>query len=259
MITFWTRPAWLLALAMSVAGAGCNGGSFLPDKFQFPSSLSFPRDDEPAAAGRADESAGSASDTAASHATEPTHATHATQPTHATGGQSMARRPSPGNAPTAYTWAELSSRGRDALSTGEYAAAESAFLSALAQTDAWEAHDVRVDTSLLNIIQLAQVLDAAGLYRQSAALVEVLIAQQQADRRADFDLAGPLMLAMAQRAQDAGDGVGAAKTARAALELDGASDPMNAQLRGQIDAIAWPTEDVAGDPQGEAQATTPPE
>ncbi len=251
MITFWTRPAWLLALAMSVAGAGCNGGSLLPDNLQFPSSLSFPRDDEPAAAGRADESAGSASRTAASH--------DATQPTHATGGQSMARRPSPGNAPTAYTWAELSSRGRDALSTGEYAAAESAFLSALAQTHAWEAHDVRVDTSLLNIIQLAQVLDAAGLYRQSAALVEVLIVQQQADRRADFDLAGPLMLAMAQRAQDAGDGVGAAKTARAALELDGASDPMNAQLRGQIDAIAWPTEDAAGDRQGETQAATPPE
>ncbi len=248
MITFWTRPAWLLALAMSVAGAGCNGGSLLPDNLQFPSSLSFPRDDEPAAAGRADESAGGASNTAASH-----------EATHATEGQSMARRPSPGNAPTAYTWAELSSRGRDALSTGEYAAAESAFLSALAQTHAWEAHDVRVDTSLLNIIQLAQVLDAAGLYRQSAALVEVLIVQQQADRRADFDLAGPLMLAMAQRAQDAGDGVGAAKTARAALNLNGASDPMNAQLRGQIDAIAWPTEDAAGDRQGETQAATPPE
>ncbi len=251
MITFWTRPAWLLALAMSVAGAGCNGGSLLPDNLQFPSSLSFPQDDEPAAAGRADKPAGSASSTAARHETS--------QVGSATHRRSMPPRPFPGNAPTAYTWAELSSRGRDALSTGEYAAAESAFLSALAQTHAWEAHDVRVDTSLLNIIQLAQVLDAAGLYRQSAALVEVLIVQQQADRRADFDLAGPLMLAMAQRAQDAGDGVGAAKTARAALNLNGASDPMNAQLRGQIDAIAWPTEDAAGDRQGETQAATPPE
>jgi hypothetical protein len=129
----------------------------------------------------------------------------------------------------------------------------------LAQTDALEAHDVRVDTSLLNLVQLAQVLDDAGLYPQSAALVEVLIAQQQADRRADFDLAGPLMLAMAQRAQAAGDGVGAAKTARAALELGGASDPMNAQLRWQIEAIAWPADDPAGDGQSEADAPTPPE
>ena len=257
MITFWTRPAWLLALAMSAAGAGCNGGSLLPGNLQFPSSLSFPQDDEPAPAGRAGKSAGGASESAAKPGASGTASwTHTTQATHR---RTMSPRRSPGNAPTAYTWAELSSRGRDALSAGEYAAAASAFLSALAQTDALEAHDVRVETSLVNLVQLAQVLDAAGLYPQSAALVEVLIAQQRADRRADFDLAGPLMLAMAQRAQTAGDGVGAAEMARAALELGGASDPMNAQLRRQIEAVAWQADDSAGDRQGEAEAATPSE
>ena len=248
MITFRTRPTWLLALAMSAAGVSCNGDSLLPGDIRFPSSLSFPRAEEPASPGPTDEA--SASKASARPATS-----RAASPGR-TG--STAPRPSPAQAPTAYTptaytWAELSSRGRDALSAGEYAAAESAFLSALSQTDAMEAHDVRVDTSLLNLLQLAQTLDDAGLYPRSEALVEVLILQQRADRRADFDLAGPLMLAMAQRALAAGDSVGAAAMARAALGLAGATDPMNAQLRGEIETVAWPPNDAPTEPAEDQQ------
>jgi hypothetical protein len=261
MITFRTRPTWLLALAMSTAGVSCNGGSLLPGDIRFPSSLSFPQADGPASPGPADEAGASKASArpATSRAAAPSRA------------DSAAPRPSPAPASTAYTptaytstaytWAELSSRGRDALSAGEFAAAESAYLSALAQTDAMEAHDVRVDTSLLNLIQLAQALDEAGLYPRSEALIDVLILQQRADRRADFDLAGPLMLAMAQRDLAAGDSVGAAAMARAALGLAGAADPMNAQLRGEIEAIAWPRDeaprDLAEDPQDKVAPPSP--
>ena len=126
------------------------------------------------------------------------------------------------------------------MRAGNYAAAESAFLSALAQTDAFGAHDVRVKTSLLNLVLLAQALDADEQYDQAAALIAVLIDQERAERRVDFDVAGPLMLATAQRMLDQGDTVDAAHMARAALELNGASDPMNAQLRWQIEEIIWP-------------------
>ncbi|HIG00950.1 MAG TPA: hypothetical protein EYQ66_06540 [Myxococcales bacterium] len=149
-------------------------------------------------------------------------------------------QPFSGRGPTAYAWADLSARGRYALSVGNYAAAESAFLSALAQTDGFESHDVRVKTSLLNLVHLAQALDSAEQYDQTEALIQVLIDQERAERRLNFDVAGPLMLTMAQRLLDQGDSVDAARMAHAALELNGASDPMNAQLRWQIEEIMWP-------------------
>ena len=99
---------------------------------------------------------------------------------------------------------------------------------------------MRVKTSLLNLVHLTQALDSAEQYDQAEALIQVLIDQERAERRLDFDVAGPLMLTMAQRLLDQGDSVDAARMAHAALELNGASDPMNAQLRWQVEEIMWP-------------------
>ena len=253
--------ALALALALCATSIGCQGGSLLPDGLHFPSSLSFPTDEASADEGSAD--AQSTSDSAPTPS-QPRAGTptpwpgarstpassaepSATQPiaskpiaSKPITAQPIASNTFSGRGPTAYTWADLSARGRSALGVENYAAAESAFLSALAQTDAFESHDVRVNTSLLNLVHLTQALDSAGQYDQAEALIQVLIDQERAERRVDFDVAGPLMLTMAQRLLDQGDSVDAARMAHAALELNGASDPMNAQLRWQVEEIMWP-------------------
>ena len=194
----------ILALALGLQGAGITGcGRLLPEDLSMPSSLSFPWEEPPAQV-------------------------------------SPPPGVNPGDTATAYTWAELSARGRGALTAGEYAAAERAFLSALAQSDAFPAHDIRVETSLLNLTYLAQAEERAGLHADSLALVEELISRERVDRRVDFDVAAPVMLIQAERLGSAGDTAGAARIAQAALRLKGASDPMNAQLRRQVEEIMWP-------------------
>jgi hypothetical protein len=272
-----TRSAWptapalapvltlTLTLALCATSIGCQGGSLLPDGLHFPSSLSFPTDEASADAQSTPDSAPTPSQPRAETPTiwpgarstpassaEPvaskplaskplTSKPLTAQPSAAPlTAQPLAAQPFSGRGPTAYTWADLSARGRNALSVENYAAAESAFLSALAQTDAFESHDVRVKTSLLNLVHLTQALDSAEQYDQAEALIQVLIDQERAERRLDFDVAGPLMLSMAQRLLDQGDTVDAARMAHAALELNGASDPMNAQLRWQVEEIMWP-------------------
>ena len=258
-----TRSAWptapalapalamALALALCATAIGCQGGSLLPGGLHFPSSLSFPKDEGNADAQNTPNSAPTPSQpraeapaprpgiqSAPASSAEPSTAKPLTaKPSTA---EPLTAKPSTGRGPTAYTWADLSARGRNALSVENYAAAESAFLSALAQTDAFESHDVRVKTSLLNLVHLTQALDSAEQYDQAEALIQVLIDQERAERRLDFDVAGPLMLTMAQRLLDQGDSVDAARMAHAALKLNGASDPMNAQLRWQVEEIMWP-------------------
>ncbi|MDG2333324.1 MAG: hypothetical protein P8Q97_03770 [Myxococcota bacterium] len=197
------------ATLLIALGLGCNGGSLSAD------SLSFPKD-------RSGAPAQPAPDASKWTAPEPA----ASEP----------------GADSPYSWAELSSRGRDAMLVGDYDGAQSAFLSALAQTAALEDHDVRVKTSLVNITILAQALDAEGSQDQAAELVQILIVQEQADRRINFDVAGPLMLSHAEQAVAAGNPVMAAQIAQAALNLDGASDPINASLRAKLDAIVWPSD-----------------
>ena len=238
-----------MALALCATAIGCQGGSLLPGGLHFPSSLSFPKDE---GSGDAQSTPNSAPTPSQPRAETPpprpdtqSGPAASTQNGPAASAEPSTARPSTaqpfsGRGPTAYTWADLSARGRNALSVGNYAAAESAFLSALAQTDAFESHDVRVKTSLLNLVHLAQALDSAEQYDQAEALIQVLIDQERAERRLDFDVAGPLMLTMAQRLLDQGDSVDAARMAHAALELNGASDPMNAQLRWQVEEIMWP-------------------
>ena len=264
-----TTPAPALALAMALAlcltAIGCQGGSLLPGGLHFPSSLSFPTNEGSADAESTPNTAPTPSQPraktpalwpeaqsgpAASTQNGPAASTQSRPAASSQNGPAASAEPSTarpstaqpfsGRGPTAYTWADLSARGRDALSVGNYAAAESAFLSALAQTDAFESHDVRVKTSLLNLVHLTQALDSAEQYDQAEALIQVLIDQERAERRLDFDVAGPLMLSMAQRLLDQGDSVDAARMAHAALELNGASDPMNAQLRWQVEEIMWP-------------------
>lgn len=248
-----TTPAPALALAMALAlcltAIGCQGGSLLPGGLHFPSSLSFPTNEGSADAESTPNTAPTPSQprakTPALWPEAQSGPAASTQNGPAASAEPSTARPSTaqpfsGRGPTAYTWADLSARGRNALSVGNYAAAESAFLSALAQTDAFESHDVRVKTSLLNLVHLTQALDSAEQYDQAEALIQVLIDQERAERRLDFDVAGPLMLSMAQRLLDQGDSVDAARMAHAALELNGASDPMNAQLRWQVEEIMWP-------------------
>ena len=266
-----TTPAPALALAMALAlcltAIGCQGGSLLPDGLHFPSSLSFPTNEGSADAESTPNTAPTPSQPraktpalwpeaqsgpAASTQNGPAASTQSgpaasAEPSTARplsakpfSAKPFSAQPFSGRGPTAYAWADLSARGRNALSVGNYAAAESAFLSALAQTDAFESHDVRVKASLLNLVHLTQALDSAEQYDQAEALIQVLIDQERAERRLDFDVAGPLMLSMAQRLLDQGDTVDAARMAHAALELNGASDPMNAQLRWQVEEIMWP-------------------
>jgi hypothetical protein len=252
-----------MALALCATAIGCQGGSLLPGGLHFPSSLSFPKDEGSADAQSTPNSAptpsqprveapapwpgtqsGPAASTqsgpAASTQSGPAASTQSGPAASTQSGPAASAEPFSGRGATAYAWADLSARGRNALSVGNYAAAESAFLSALAQTDAFESHDVRVKTSLLNLVHLAQALDSAEQYDQTEALIQVLIDQERAERRLDFDVAGPLMLTMAQRLLDQGDSVDAARMAHAALELNGASDPMNAHLRWQVEEIMWP-------------------
>ena len=259
-----TRPAWptapaltlALTLALCATSIGCQGGSLWPGGLHFPSSLSFPTDEGSADAQSTSDSAPAPSQpragtpttwpgaqSAPASSAEPLASKPlAAQPlaTEPLTARPLTAKPFSGRGPTAYTWAALSARGRNALSVENYAAAESAFLSALAQTDAFDSHDVRVKTSLLNLVHLTQALDSAGQYDQAEALILVLIDQERAERRLDFDVAGPPMLTMAQRLLDQGDSVDAARMAHAALELNGASDPMNAQLRWQVEEIMWP-------------------
>ena len=228
MTNAWIRRIWPLTIALSAWGLGCSGS--------FPDSLSFPKDNTgaPAAA-----------------PTPPPAEKMPFWPVSTTPTVPPALPPEV--AETSYTWAELSARGRDAMAFGQYAAAERALLSALAQTESLEAHDVRVGTSLRNLTYLAQALDAAGLYAQSDAIIEVLIAEERENRRVYFDVAGPLMLARAQRLADEGNTVDAARVAQAALNLSGSGDPMNSQLRNQIEAILWPAPEAASEPEASTE------
>ncbi|MDE0884038.1 MAG: hypothetical protein OSB70_00755 [Myxococcota bacterium] len=203
-----------LLVALGVLGLGCNGGGLSAD------SLSFPKDKSAAPASAAP-------------------AQPAPAPTEWTAPEPATAQFEPG-ADSPYSWAELSARGRDAMLAGDYPTAKSAFVSALSQTATLEDHDVRVKTSLVNITVLAQALDAEGSQDQSAELVQILIVQEQADRRINFDVAGPLMLSHAERELAAGNPAMAAQIAQAALNLDGSSNPINASLREKLDAMVWP-------------------
>ena len=222
MIDSRIRCALGLATLITALGLGCNGGSLSAD------SLSFPKDATGAPAASAPESAPENPDRTAPQ---------------------TAADPQKSRGATPYGWAELSARGRDAMLAGDYAAAESAFLSALAQTDVLENHDVRVKTSLVNITYLAEALDAEGLQDQSSALVQILIVQEQADRRINFDVAGPLMLSHAEQELAAGNVAGAALIAQSALNLSGSSDPINAPLREKLATMVWPSSSEAPSPQ----------
>jgi hypothetical protein len=253
------RHFWPLALTAILAGPGCSGFNILPEGVRFPTSLSFPgeKGDEPVA----NEPAPPARDPAPPRTPDPAPraasapgraatASTATATTTTATATTTTTTPS-----TSYSWAELSARGRDALGTGELAAAQSAFLSALAQTETFPAHDVRVHTSLLNLTYLARAQEKAGNYAAAEALIEVLIAQERGDRRVGFDVAGPLMLAQAERLRDQGNEIAAARMAQAALRLPGSSDPMNAQLRAQAEQALWP---APASPEAEAEPKAEP-
>ncbi len=237
------RHFWPLALAALLAGPGCSGFNILPEGVRLPTSLSFPGEEseEPVAHVPAPPAPAPPAQNPAPRAASTPGRTAAT--TAAT------------TASTTYSWAELSARGRDALGTGELAAAQSAFLSALAQTETFPAHDVRVHTSLLNLTYLARAQEKAGNYADAGALIEVLIAQERGDRRVGFDVAGPLMLAQVERLRDQGDEIAAARMAQAALRLPGSSDPMNAQLRAQAEQALWPAP-PSPEPEPEAKSET---
>jgi hypothetical protein len=126
------------------------------------------------------------------------------------------------------------------MAQGDYAAAERAFLSSLVKTNDFPAHDIRLETSLVNLTYLARAMEDVELYDQSSAIIEILIDQERADRGVTFDVAGPLMLVQAERLRASGNELEAARIAQAALRLSGASDPMNAQLRQQVEEAVWP-------------------
>ena len=84
---------------------------------------------------------------------------------------------------------------------------------------------------------------------QSSALVQILIVQEQADRRINFDVAGPLMLSHAEQELAAGNVAGAALIAQSALNLSGSSDPINAPLREKLATMVWPSSSEAPSPQ----------
>jgi len=211
---------------IALLAVGCSSWSILPDDVSLPSSLSFPAED----------------DSAESQAEDPAAAPSVWPEDPPTPGR--ATLPRPGD--TRYSWAELSARGRATMAQGNYEAAEGAFLAALAKTNDFPDHDVRLKTSLQNLTLLAQTMEVAQLYEQSSALVEVLISQPLADRRVTFYVAGPLMLVQAQRLRAAGNEAEAVRIAQAALELEGASDPVNARLRALIEETLAPA--PTGDP-----------
>lgn len=224
MIGRRSQQALIAGLSSALLAVACSGWSVLPDGVKLPSSLRFP-DEKPVAQ-------------------TPAPAPPAWPEDPAPSG----RAGLPSSSDTTYSWAKLSARGRSAMAQGDYAAAERAFLSALVKTNDFATHDVRLQTSLLNLTYLAQAMENAELYDQSAAIIEILIDQERADRRVTFDVAGPLMLVQAERLRAAGNELEAARIAQAALRLDGASDPMNAQLRGQAEQALWPAP-----PDGQAE------
>jgi len=127
-------------------------------------------------------------------------------------------------APDARAWVDFSARGREAMRLRDYAAAEEAYLSALAETAVFPLHDVRVRSALGNVVHLAGVRQSRGEWSDAERLLEHVVRHAERGRLADFGAAAPVLARQAAFALREGDETETIRLYETALALYGAQD-----------------------------------
>ncbi len=128
-------------------------------------------------------------------------------------------------------WAELEAPRRQATPLGQNAAAQAALLAALKQTRELPAQDIRVQTSLMNVIRLVEELQESGLDERAGLLIELLIDDEGRGHPIDFGMAGSVVLVHVAVLVSQGELDRAQEVLRSGLRLKDAGNPANARLR----------------------------
>jgi tetratricopeptide (TPR) repeat protein len=122
-------------------------------------------------------------------------------------------------------WVDLSAAGRDAMRARDQAAAEEAYVAALAETAAFPIHDVRVRAALGNVVHVAEAYQREERWSDAQRLLDLVARNAEAGRLADFRVASPALVRQGDHHRRTGDLDAAVTSYETALALYGATDP----------------------------------
>jgi tetratricopeptide (TPR) repeat protein len=145
---------------------------------------------------------------------EAAHATTTTDPTAA-----------PAAAANTYTpliWARRTRAGREQMRIRDYSAAQESFIAALDATAGRPPHDVRVQTSLDNLVRLARRLQTAGQYPEAGEVLAVLLEQRGMQRLPGSASLTPVLIAQGHYLGAQGQTESAIEIFELALDLEDA-------------------------------------
>lgn len=132
-------------------------------------------------------------------------------------------------------WTTSSAKGRDAMRQRDYAAAEAAYMDALAATGSMPVHDARVRTALGNVVRVAAARQAAGEWTEADRILDTVLDAAARGRLADFETVAPVLARQARQDVRIGETDRATRLYETALLLHGARDPAGTDERLEIE------------------------